>query len=147
MEDVDIRQAETDDAVAVQAVIRAAYAAWKDRLPDLTDISGGVEDDISKGRVWAALEGESVVGCLIGGASADAWHVANVAVAPQHGGKGIGGALMRFAVEQALQADVKEMVLATHREMSGNVALYEHLGWQISDADGNRVMMRRDISL
>ena len=142
---ISIRHAKPDDAEAVRKVILAAYAPWFEKLPDLPDVSGGVCDDIEARRVWVAEHGDVIVGCLIGGVVGDHWHVANVAVSPEHAGQGIGRRLMEHAVEEALRANVFTMALATHRDMPGNVVLYEKLGWQVSGEAGTKIMMRRDI--
>lgn len=143
MSDALIRAATRADADQIRVVVKAAYAPWTKVLPDLPDVSAGIEDDIAAGRVWVAVEGDKVLGTLIGGISAEHWHVANVAVSPDDGGKGIGRSLMEFALAQAKREGVRDMALATHHLMPGNVALYEHLGWQVSGEDGNKVLMRR----
>ena len=145
MTGISIRSAKPDDADAVRKVILAAYAPWVPKLPDLPDVSGGVSEDIEARRAWVAEHGDAIVGCLIGGIVGDHWHVANVAVSPRHGGKGIGRRLMEHAVEEAKRANVSAMALATHRDMPGNVVLYEKLGWQVSGEAGTKIMMRRDI--
>ena len=144
MADISIRNADPADVSRVRGVIRLAYASWADRLPDLPDVSGGVEDEIAAGRVWVATEGRGIVGCLIGGVDDGVWHVANVAVAPDQAGKGCGSALMQHAVELARRAGVGQMALATHVDMARNVVMYERLGWEVSNRDGNRIMMHRD---
>ena len=143
MREVSIRSASSVDANAIRAVIRAAYAVWAKTLPDLPDVAAGVAEDIAGGRVWIAEQGSEITGCLIGGMVGEHWHLANVAVSPDHGSKGIGRALIAFAVVQAKQQGAHEMALATHRAMPGNVALYERLGWEVSGEVGNNIMMRR----
>lgn len=143
MSDVVIKTALSKDAEAVGEVIRAAYAPWVKMLSDLPDVSAGVTEDIASERVWVAVEGGEIVGCLIGGVITEQWQVTNVAVAPDHGGKGVGRALMTFAVARAKHEGATEMALATHRAMPGNIALYERLGWTVSGENGNKIMMRR----
>ncbi len=145
MNDVSIRAAESKDADAIRAVINAAYAVWSVTLPDLPDVASGVAEDIAAGRVWIATEREVTIGCLIGSVVLGRWHLANIAVAPDHGRRGVGQALMAFAVAQATMSGVDEMALATHRKMRGVIAFYKRLGWEVSGEDGNKVMMRRGI--
>lgn len=145
MNDVSIRAAERTDADAIRKVINAAYAVWSVTLPDLPDVAGGVDEDIAAGRVWVAAEREAIIGCLIGGVIPGRWHLANIAVAPDHGGRGVGQALLAFAVEEAARSGVDEVALATHRKMPGSIALYKRLGWDVSGEDGNKIMMRRGI--
>ena len=145
MNDVSIRAAEPTDAGPTQKVINAAYAVLSVTLPDLPAVADGVDEDIAAGRVWVATEREDVIGCLIGGVVSGRWHLANIAVAPDHGGRGVGQALMTFAVEEAARSGVDEMALATHRKMPGVIAFYKRLGWDVSGEDGNKIMMRRGI--
>ena len=133
----------SEDVDAVQEVIRAAYANWAKALADLPDVSGGLAEDIAGGRAWVAMVEGEIVGCLIGGDVSGRWHLSNVAVAPEHGGKGFGRALMAFAVTEAARVGASGMALATHRDMPGNVALYKRLGWRVVAKEGNRIMMHR----
>ena len=141
MAEVSIRKAQHADAAAVRHVIRAAYAPWVGQLPDLPDVSAGVFDDIAAGHVHLAEQDQTVIGCLIGRATDANFHLANIAVAPDHGGKGVGRDLMRFAETLARALGCREMHLATHRKMSANVAFYQRLGWTVSGAVGNKVTM------
>ena len=56
------------------------------------------------------------------------WHLDSVAVAPGHQGRGIGSALVEFALEQARGSDIA-MILETGT--ARNVPLYERLGFQV----------------
>jgi predicted N-acetyltransferase YhbS len=143
MTDVLIRAALNEDIDAVREVIRAAYANWAKALAVLPDVSGGVAEDVAGGRVWVAVVEGEIVGCLIGGEVSGRWHLANVAVAPEHGGKGVGRDLMTFAVIEARRVGATGMALATHRAMPGNVALYGKLGWRVVAEEGNKIMMHR----
>jgi len=143
MKGVRITVAQSNDADAIRKVIKAAYAVWSVSLPDLPDVAGGVDEDIAAGRVWIAVEKEVIVGCLIGGMVSGRWHLANIAVSPDQGGRGVGKALMAFALVEAARLDAAEMTLATHRKMLGVIALYKRLGWEVSGEDGNKIMMRR----
>ncbi|MBT8460470.1 MAG: GNAT family N-acetyltransferase [Boseongicola sp.] len=147
MSDVTIRSAVLGDIEAVEAVISRAYAPWLAKIAELPDVAAGVPEDIADCRVWVAVEAQEIRGCLIGGPESGRWHVANVAVAPDHGGKGVGRALMAFAVDQARREGLREMALATHRDMPGNVNLYERLGWVVTDESGNKIMMKRRTDL
>ena len=75
------------------------------------------------------------------------WLLDQVAVEPAAQGRGIGGAMLRFAIERAALDD-RPLFLETGRP--GNVPLYEHFGLRVFDeADapdgGPRIwFMRRD---
>lgn len=69
----------------------------------MPDVSGGVGADIAAERVLVAVDRDAPIGCLIGGMIDGMWHGANIAVSPSPAGTGVGSALMRFAVAQALR--------------------------------------------
>jgi GNAT superfamily N-acetyltransferase len=110
----------------------------------LPDVSRGVGADIAAERILVVVDRDAPIGCFLGGMIDRMWHGANIAVSPSPAGTGVGSALMRFAVAQALRDGVDEMALARHRDMPRNVALYQRLGWQVWGEDGNRIMMHRD---
>jgi ribosomal protein S18 acetylase RimI-like enzyme len=64
------------------------------------------------------------------------WYLDLIAVAPEHRGRGVGAALIRWGVERA-RTDGVPAVLETARPQ--NVALYEHFGFRViqeGDAPG-----------
>lgn len=141
MSNVEIRHATPLDAAIIGTVLAKAYARWQERLDDLPDVTGGIHDEIEAGRAWVALMDGKVVGCLMGGMHEDSWHLANVAVHPDTGGKGVGRRLINHAESLARGLGIGEMVLATHKDLPENIALYEHLGWKVTNTEGARVMM------
>ena len=60
------------------------------------------------------------------------WYLDHLAVAPEHQGKGLGSALIRFGLDRA-RKDGTCAFLETSRER--NVGLYEHLGFRVIRAD------------
>lgn len=72
-------------------------------------------------------------------------HLDNLAVHPDHGGKGLARRLITTA-EQAARADGYDTLhLATHVDMPNNVALYTRLGWVEIQRSGNKVMMAKPL--
>lgn len=127
-------------------LIDAAYQPYRDRGVTLPDVSGGMAEAIAAGHVWVAAEaGQGISGVLMMTLSPPKAHLMNIAVAPTAKGQGVGGRLIRFALDQARQAGCAEIALATHRDIPENIALYEHLGWQVMSKDGAKVMMSRRI--
>lgn len=140
-----IRPASPEDADAATEVIRRAYAPWRAKLPDLPDVASGVAEDIATGPALVAEVDGTVTGILLAKADPGTLHIMNIAVSPDAKGQGIGSALMR-AIEAHARADsTHTLYLATHRDMPGNVALYEHLGWTVTGRDGTKILMERHL--
>lgn len=138
-----IREAELSDADALAACISAAYAHYANRISDLPDVSDGIEDAIVENQVWVAVESDAIVAGLILVPQDDAMKLANVAVHPDHGGKGLGRELIALSEREAMRQGYGEMRLNTHVAMPENVHLYAHLGWEEISRDGNTVSMRK----
>lgn len=139
-----IRQATQSDTDTLVRVIDRAYEIYKTELPDLPDVSSGVEDEIADGNVWVAESGGVVGGVFLTFDSTEAV-LTNIAVDPIHSGEGIGKALIAYAEAECKKRGVLTLKLATHVKMPENVALYSHLGWIETGREGNKVYMRKQL--
>ncbi|NKW91300.1 GNAT family N-acetyltransferase [Rhodobacteraceae bacterium R_SAG9] len=137
------RQARAEEAPAIARLIDTAYQPYRDQGITLPDVSGGVSDSIAAGQVWVT---DDLSGVLMLTTKLPTAHLMNVAVSPDARGRGIGGQLIRWALELAREAGCAEIALATHVDMPDNVALYAHLGWRETERDESRVMMVRSLS-
>jgi len=140
-----IRMATATDEDKIRQVIEFAYASWIEHLPDLPDVSSGVIDEIAAGQMHVLVSDSSVVGVLNAVQHHNAFHIMNVAVDPQHGGKGFGRALLAHAEALARHAGANRLALATHKNMGENVSMYEHLGWHVTGTEENKVLMQRKL--
>lgn len=145
---VPLRQATDDDAPAVRAVVRAAYAKYVPRMdrepmPMTADYAQAVRDN----QVWLAGEPPDIDAILELVPKADHLLVANIAVRPDRQGAGLGRQLLDFAEAKARRRGFGELRLYTHITMTENVAMYEHLGWEETGRGGQdgfeRVFMRK----
>ena len=107
----------------------------------MPSVSEGVADEIANNQVWVAVQQEEIIAGLFLVPQNGFMKLANVAVDPGHGGKGIGRKLLKLAEKVAIRQGFDEMRLNTHIAMSGNVALYERLGWRKLDRNGNTITM------
>jgi ribosomal-protein-alanine N-acetyltransferase len=82
-------------------------------------------------RLWAArlAEGEPPVGFLVAWHVADELHVLNVATLPALRRRGIGRALMDFAIAYAAAARVRIVLLEVRRSNRPAIKLYRDLGF------------------
>ena len=139
-----IRQATQSDTDTLVGVIDRAYEIYKIELPDLPDVSSGVEDKIAEGNVWVA-ESDGVVGGVFLTFDRTEAVLTNIAVDPIRSGEGIGKALIAHAEAESKKRGVLTLKLATHVKMPENVALYSHLGWKETGRDGNKVYMSKQL--
>lgn len=145
-----IRRAGPKDAEAVRGLVREAYAKWvpligREPLPMRADYDRAVrEHDIRllsvEGRLAALIE---VI------AEADHLVIENVAVAPDHQGRGLGRHLMRRAEGIARRANLPRLCLLTNAAFEANIRLYGSLGFRIDRTElfmgGTTVYMSKAI--
>lgn len=133
------RRALAGDAPALRALVRAAYAKWvpligREPKPMTADYDKAVREHLvfvveapdrpDNGRLDAAIE-------LI--PAADHLLVENVAVAPAAQGRGLGTQLMDVAERVARDLGLRELRLYTNARFAENIALYEKLGYAITE--------------
>lgn len=94
---------------------------------------------------WIIESEKCILGGLIMTFENNKASIANIALDARAQGKGLGGALMKFAVSKAKEKSFPEIHLATHVLLNENVSLYRYLGWQEIDRDETRVFMKKEI--
>lgn len=143
-----IRQAETTDAAAIEGCVRAAYGMYVPRMgiepaPMLADYARLVE----RAEVYVLVDSATILGVLVMRPQRDHLFIENVAVAPEHQGKGYGSRLLRFAEDTARAQRLPELRLYTHQLMTENQVYYPRLGYEEYDRrteDGyDRVYFRK----
>jgi GNAT superfamily N-acetyltransferase len=126
----DIRPALPDDAAAVAACVREAYAGYVERIGrEPAPMAADYAALIAAGEVWAAREHGVLVGVLVLRPRPPALFVENVAVLPARQGRGLGRALLAFAEEHARDAGLTEVTLYTNERMTENLRFYPALGY------------------
>jgi ribosomal protein S18 acetylase RimI-like enzyme len=90
METPLIRRAMAQDAAPLARVMAAAYAPFALTIPDLPDVTSGLDHDIADHLVWVAIAGQTLIGGLVAIRMSSGLHIANLAVHPRAGGQGIG---------------------------------------------------------
>lgn len=131
-EAVSLRAAQEEDADAIGALTREAYAKWvkvigREPLPMTIDYSEAVRnhrfDLLHVGRSLAALI-ETVP-------RGDWLLIENVAVLPAFQGRGFGVRLLRLAEERAVSSGLVGTRLYTNKLFTENLRLYAALGYQV----------------
>ncbi len=117
--------------VTVAACVTAAYAMYVARIgkppgPMLDDYAAV----IARHRVFVLGEAGAVVGALVLIRQADGLLLDNVAVHPDHQGRGLGRRLIDFAEAEARRQGYQALDLYTHELMTENIGRYRALGYQ-----------------
>ena len=136
-----IRRAKADDAAALTDCIAAAYAPYQHL--GLPPVAEGVGDDIARHTVWVA-EDDAILGGLVAVID-DRFYLANLAVHPDAGGRGVGRALITHAEGVAQRLGYTEIALATHTGMTGTQAFYHRIGWVEVGREGNKVHFSKQL--
>jgi len=132
MNSVELRPMTADDADAVLAVQRAAFAVEAIRygdaeLPPLREDRPGLIDDLRTSRGYVALVDGRLVGSVRVRSSGRSLHIARLSVAPQEQGQGIGMALL---MQAEASAPAEEALLFTGHLSTGNLRLYARAGYE-----------------
>ncbi len=140
-----IRPAQATDANALASCIGAAYAQYLERISDLPSVSDGCAEDIANNQVWVVVQGNDVIAGLVLVRCDGYMKLANLAVHPNHVGKGLGRKLIELSEREAGRQGYQEIRLNTHVEMPENVLLYQHMGWAEVSRNGNTISMKKDL--
>lgn len=143
--DLILRRAKASDVTGFAHCLDAAYARYRTTITDLPDMTQGCAEEIANHQVWLVSHHDRIVGCLVLKTHPDHMMLANVAVAPDFGGRGIGRALIDLSETQFLQQGYDTMRLNTHAAMTDNLALYGHLGWVERSRTGETVTMEKHL--
>ena len=147
MTDTSIRKARLQDVPDIVACIDAAYERYRQVIADLPPVSAGIKEDITENQVWVVESDGALAGVLVlvVPTGEDFIKLANIAVHPDHGGKGLGRLLIDQAIATSRAQGFGEIRLNTHTAMSDNLGLYEHLGWEEIGRSATTVSMSRKI--
>lgn len=131
----DPRPATLQDLAAIEQCARVSYGHYIARIdrppaPMVADFQTHIDD--SQAYVLESGHG-SLVGFVIFFRRDDYFFLENVAVAPEHWGKGYGRRLIGFAEKSARQTGVSLIRLYTNIHMRENLGLYTALGYTETD--------------
>lgn len=127
-----IRRAVPADGNLIAELVRSAYRPW---VPVVGGRPAPMDADyfglIAAGRVYVAdaESGAGPAGVIVLVPEPDVLLVENVAVRPRLQGRGVGRRLLAFAEDEAHRLGLSAVRLYTHERMTGNIALYERLGY------------------
>ncbi len=123
---VEFRQLSARDLAAVERIERRAYPTPWSRSMFAGELAK--PSSICLGAFDA--DGGRLVGYLIISRYVDAWHVMNVAVAPEHRRRGIASTLLSHLFELNAAEDRRGYTLEVRVSNEGAIKLYERLGFR-----------------
>ena len=132
MDALTLRRAAADNAAAVRALTRAAYAKWVPLIGrEPKPMQADYERAVREHRVDLAVLTDELAGLIETIEQPDHLLIENVAVAPAFQGRGLGRRLMAHAEQLALELGRTELRLYTNARFTENVALYRRLGYRL----------------
>jgi ribosomal protein S18 acetylase RimI-like enzyme len=135
-----VRPATIDDVALIQAVEVAAGERFRDiedpRISRCADAppywTAGLERASLEQRAWVAVDdGGSIIGFAVAWEVDGEGHLDELAVAPAHGRRGVGRALVDEVVAWTRARGLASVTLTTFRDVPWNSPYYEKLGFDI----------------
>lgn len=126
-----LRVGDTKDVEQIRALTLRAYQKWvaitpRKPRPMTVDYS----ESIKTNRFDLLFDGDALVGLIETVRQDDELMIVNVAVEPDHQGRGFGVRLMKHAEMLARSASLRRTRLYTNKLMTTNISLYERLGYR-----------------
>ena len=125
MLELELRRLELSDLDAIERIERASYptpwsrSMFASELAKPSSLSFGAVDETG-----------TLVGYLVLSRYVDAWHVMNVAVAPEKRRQGIASALLHRLLELTKDDSLRGYTLEVRVSNAGAIKLYEDLGFR-----------------
>ena len=132
-----IRLAASSDASAVANLIFQSFLEYKSSYTDeafaaTCPSSIEVENRMSEGPIWMAIEDETVVGTVSAVPVGSALLVRSLAVLPSERGQGTGELLLDQVENYAYENGYRRLVLSTTPFLTPAIRLYEQFGFRRS---------------
>ncbi len=121
---MDVRPLVTEDLDAVEQIERVSYPAGWSRSMFATELAK--PSSVALG----AFEGAGLRGYVIVSRYVDAWHVMNVAVAPEHRRRGIASVLLEQVLEATADDPRRGYTLEVRVSNVGAIELYERFAFR-----------------
>jgi ribosomal-protein-alanine N-acetyltransferase len=121
---VRIRPLELGDLTAIEEIEQQAYPTPWSRSMFASELAKPTSICLG------AFEGDELVGYVVNSRYVDAWHIMNVAVAPDRQRRGIATALLERLFELTRHDERRGFTLEVRVSNDGAIRLYEELGFE-----------------
>lgn len=121
---IEIRVLELNDLNAIEVIEQKAYPTPWSRSMFASELAKPTSICLG------AFEGQDLVGYVINSRYVDAWHVMNVAVAPEHQRRGVATALLERLFEVTRDDERRGYTLEVRVSNEDAIGLYEKLGFE-----------------
>ena len=137
---VVVRLATVDDVPGIQAAEVAAGERFREiedpRIARSADAppywTAGLEKACTEQRAWVAVDDRgSIIGFAVAWLVDGEGHLDELAVAPQHGRRGVGRALVDEVIAWTAAQGLTSITLTTFRDVPWNGPYYEKLGFRV----------------
>jgi len=121
---IEIRRLDLIDLSAIESIELRAYPTPWSRSMFASELAKPTSICLG------AFEGHELVGYVINSRYVDAWHVMNVAVEPEHQGRGIATSLLERLFELTHDDERRGYTLEVRVSNESAIRLYEKLGFE-----------------
>jgi len=121
---IEIRVLDLSDLSAIETIEQQAYPTPWSRSMFASELAKPTSICLG------AFEGQDLVGYVINSRYVDAWHVMNVAVAPEHQRRGVASALLERLFELTRDDERRGYTLEVRVSNEDAIGLYEKLGFE-----------------
>jgi predicted N-acetyltransferase YhbS len=131
---LQLRLAEPQDAAAILAVVRRAFAQYDGKLVPQSGAARETVETVTarlaRENCVMALRAERLAGCLFYENLGDHLYFGRLAVLPEERGRGVARRLVGEVEAVALAAGITTVALSVRIALPGNVALFAALGYR-----------------
>jgi ribosomal-protein-alanine N-acetyltransferase len=121
---IEIRELDLSDLNAIEAIEKSAYPTPWSRSMFASELAKPTSICLG------AFEGEDLVGYVINSRYVDAWHVMNVAVAPDHQRRGIATRMLEHLFDLTRDDERRGYTLEVRVSNEEAIGLYGKLGFE-----------------
>jgi len=150
MKQEDFRKAKPKDSIGVARLAERAYQHYVPvigamPLPMEVDYRAMIDED----EVWIAGPADNPFACLVLKPEPDHMLIWSIAIDPERQGNGFGRGLLQFAIQRAIELDLREVRLFTNVKMHENLKWYARYGFRETGREfkGDKEVVHMALSL